>query len=579
LRTFSYILAFIFSLACGITSAQKGYSLLIKAHDHQEVIDNIQYKHNFPDKASRRQELQNYLFTLYDNAYLTAAYDSLREDSLNLAAYISTGEIYKWARLGKGNVDEGILSETGFREKLYRDKPLHFRDVKRVQEKILLWCENNGYPFASIKLDSVQVNGNTIAAQLKLTKNNLVRIDSISIRGNAKIAPIYIYRYLGIKPGDLYRESAVRNIGTRIRELPFLRESKPAVVVFTPGSAKVILFLDKKRSSQVDGIAGLLPDNKTGKLLFTGDLHLKLQNSLSHGELIDITARKLQVQTQDVRTHLTYPFLFSTPFGVDHIFKLYKKDTTWVDVQQNIGLQYLLIGGDYFKVFVNTRKSDLLSTKAFQNATALPPYADVSTVLYGIGYRTERLDYRFNPRKGFTIAASASTGNKKIRRNARLNPVVYEQLPLVSAQYNGELEAAVYLPVRERAAIKAGLQGAGIYSSAELFRNELFRIGGLHTLRGVDEESINASAYSVLTLEYRYLLEQNSYLYLFTDGAWYENRSRDGYIKDTPFGFGAGISFETKAGIFSINYALGRQFNNPIQLRSGKVHFGILSYF
>jgi hemolysin activation/secretion protein len=111
------------------------------------------------------------------------------------------------------------------------------------------------------------------------------------------------------------------------------------------------------------------------------------------------------------------------------------------------------------------------------------------------------------------------------------------------------------------------------------FQNELLRIGGLKTLRGFDEESIFTTSYSIFTLEYRFLLEQNSYIYLFGDGAWYENNNVKEYVNDTPIGFGAGISFETKAGIFSINYALGKQFDNPIQLRSGKIHFGIVNYF
>ncbi|MCC6690169.1 MAG: hypothetical protein IT235_01425, partial [Bacteroidia bacterium] len=50
-------------------------------------------------------------------------------------------------------------------------------------------------------------------------------------------------------------------------------------------------------------------------------------------------------------------------------------------------------------------------------------------------------------------------------------------------------------------------------------------------------------------------------------------------VHDTPYGFGAGTSFETKAGIFSLDYALGSQLGNPIYLKSGKIHFGIVSYF
>lgn len=574
-----YILLISLIALCTQLGAQGRYSLEIRSVKNEEAIKKITYRKSFPDKTSREKELRNFLLALHDNAYLAAAFDSVTGDSIRAVAYVNTGEMYKWAKLEKGNVDEGLLSEIGFREKVYRDKPLHYRDVKRLQEKILVYCENNGYPFASVKLDSVIIGESSISARLKLTKNNLYRIDSIEIKGNAKITPMYVYRYLGIRPGDLYKENVIRNISIRIRELAFLKETKPATVLFTEEDAKIVLYLEKKKASQVDGIAGLLPDANTGKLLFTGDVHLKLQNALGRGELIDINARKLQAQTQDVKTRLTYPFLFSTPFGVDHIFKLYKKDTTWIDVNQNIGIQYLLIGGDYFKVFLNSRKSDLLSTRGLQHVTVLPPYADINVLMYGIAYRTERLDYRLNPRKGVSLGISASAGNKRIKKNLRLNPVIYEDLPLTSTQYNGEIEAAAFIPVRERSTVKLGVQGAGIYSTSELFRNELFRIGGLRSLRGFDEESINASAYSIFTLEYRYLLEQNSYLYLFGDGAWYENNSYDDYVNDLPFGFGAGISFETKAGIFSLSYALGKQFDNPIQIRSGKVHFGIVSYF
>jgi len=50
-------------------------------------------------------------------------------------------------------------------------------------------------------------------------------------------------------------------------------------------------------------------------------------------------------------------------------------------------------------------------------------------------------------------------------------------------------------------------------------------------------------------------------------------------MKDHPFGFGAGFSFGTNIGIFSISYALGQQLNNPILMRNGKVHFGYIAYF
>ena len=147
-------------------------------------------------------------------------------------------------------------------------------------------------------------------------------------------------------------------------------------------------------------------------------------------------------------------------------------------------------------------------------------------------------------------------------------------------QYSSEIEAMLFIPIKNRGTIKIGNQSAWLENST-LFLNDLYRIGGLKTLRGFDEESILASIYSIFTLEYRFLFEENSYLFFFSDAAYYENRgiSFSGDRYDAPYSIGTGISFQTKAGIFSINYALGSQYGNAIDLRRGKVHFGIVSHF
>ncbi len=557
------------------------FSLLITSPKDEILLKKLEYKKTFKTRSERDKELQNVLFTCYDNAYLLASYDSLRNDSSFMKAYLEFGVQYKWAKLSKGNLDEGVLSEIGFREKLYSNKPLYYKNIKKIEEKIISYYENHGYPFASVKLDSITISDNSMSAQLKLDKNISEKIDSVVIKGNAKIAPVFLYNYLGVKPGSPYNESMLKKVNTRIAELPFVRSTKPATITFTDKFNKLILNLEKKRASQFDGIIGILPDDKTGKVLFTGDVQLKLQNSLGRGELIDLNWRRLQTQTQDLKLRLVYPFLFHTPFGVDYTFKLYKKDTTFLEVNQNVGIQYLLNGGNYIKIFYNNKTSSLLSTKGYENITTLPPYADVSTNMYGIGLKYERVDYRLNPRKGFTVLMNASVGTKDIKKNAKVNPIAYDNIEhLSSTIYNGDFEGAIFLPLFSRNTIKIRSQDAFLYGPT-IFQNELLRIGGLKSLRGFDEESIYASAYSIFTIEYRFILEQNSYLYLFGDQAYYENHSANLKLveHDTPYGFGAGISFQTKAGIFSISYALGSQQNNKIELKSGKIHFGIVNYF
>jgi len=130
-----------------------------------------------------------------------------------------------------------------------------------------------------------------------------------------------------------------------------------------------------------------------------------------------------------------------------------------------------------------------------------------------------------------------------------------------------------YIKVVKNHVIKLSSQFGSVFGNT-IYKNELFRIGGLRTLRGFDEESIYASTYVIPTIEYRFLFEKNSNLFLFVEGAWYENNNVLSYISDTPASVGAGINFETKAGIFNLSYAVGKQFGNSFDLRIGKSMLG-----
>jgi outer membrane protein insertion porin family len=46
-----------------------------------------------------------------------------------------------------------------------------------------------------------------------------------------------------------------------------------------------------------------------------------------------------------------------------------------------------------------------------------------------------------------------------------------------------------------------------------------------------------------------------------------------------PMSVGAGINFETKAGIFNLSYAIGKQQGNGFDLRIGKIHAGLTALF
>jgi len=98
-------------------------------------------------------------------------------------------------------------------------------------------------------------------------------------------------------------------------------------------------------------------------------------------------------------------------------------------------------------------------------------------------------------------------------------------------------------------------------------------------LRGFDEESIFASEYAVLTTEYRYLIGLNSYLFTFIDAGWAGDRSNGAHTNNAFLGAGAGMAFETKAGIFNISYAAGKRDDTKFNLRQSKIHLGYINFF
>jgi hemolysin activation/secretion protein len=185
------------------------------------------------------------------------------------------------------------------------------------------------------------------------------------------------------------------------------------------------------------------------------------------------------------------------------------------------------------------------------------------------------------------MRASFQVGNKKIKpSNSILNlksddfsyASLYDSIDAKSLQMLVRWTFNAYLPLSKRNIVKLGIQGQALIND-NLLDNELLRIGGNKLLRGFDEEALFVAHYNILTAEYRFILEQNSYMYAFVDAA-YTGRTRDGkYQKDFPLGFGAGMAFETKAGIFGISYALGRQTDVPLDFRSSKIHFGYVNIF
>lgn len=528
---------------------------------------------------------------LQENGYLAASIDSLVQTDTAIKAWIFKGGNYRWARLSFQQLPKALLNDVGLRERDWENKVISPARFAALSEKLLRYCEDNGYPFAATSLDNMVPTDKGINADLVLDRGSLVRIDSLVIEGEVEVARDFIQNYLGIHQGDLYNESQIRLISKKLSELAFLQESSPWKMDFTIAENKLKIFLKEKKANQLNGLIGLQPNTvETGKFMLTADVQVALKNALGYGESISLSYLNMQYKSPRFHVDLALPYLFGTPFGVEGSFDLFKKDTTFVRVSFEGGIRYQLNATDYVKLSYQSYSNRIVNADLNYVALnkKLPDNLDIATRGAGIEFLMDRTDYKLNPRKGWQGKVSASALVREVKKNESIISIddgsgfdyasLYDTLNNDKYQYRLMAALSYYHPLGRSLVLKAGYNG-GYLSGSRLFLNELYQIGGFKLLRGFDEQSIYANQYHVGTIELRVLLGGNSYFYLFSDNAYVQTQLDAINRQDYPVSLGTGITLENKSGIFNIALGLGKHSGETFQFNQTKIHFGYIAYF
>ena len=577
--------AFVTQLYC-----QRHYNLVIRSIDKDSsfIANNLGLQTTFQNVADCNKYVNNLPFVLQQKGYIAASVDSLKETNNHTVVYLFLGEKYDLLNLHVRNQDKHFLQLVGW-EYEEKQKATNFAEYIVFSEKLLDYFEDNGYPFAKINLDSISIRVNQIEAVLNIDKGYLYHIDSIRMYGPAKISRNFIHHYLNIEKGAAYSKEKLVKIDNRLLELPYLQQVQPWDVTMLNTGSIVNLYLASKKSNQVNVLAGFLPSNQQlgGKLLLTVDANLQMQNALGGGETLGLIWQQIQPKSPRLHLQFTQPYMFNSPFGVDFLFDLYKKDSSFLNINGQIGLLYMLSPNKTGKVILQTQRTNVLQidTPNIKLSRRLPDIGDVSSVNLGVDYTIANTDYRFNPRRGNELAISAFAGNKTIRKNTAITGIkdssfdfgtLYDSIKLKTYQFRLKATAAQYFKTGKQTVLKTGVN-AGWYESPSYFRNELFQIGGYRLLRGFDEESIYANSYVTGTIEYRYLVGLNSNFFVFSDVGWSNNsiiRQSNTYLSA-----GLGLSLETKGGIFNISYAVGKRNDVNFDIKQSKIHIGYVSIF
>lgn len=556
----------------------------------------VDFKYNTENSYASEKDLLSSIDQIqkeaFENGYLNFSLNSFMQiDSFSFKGAIIIGKQYFWDVIDLKIKGPNIPN---YLKPKLENKIISSVQIFKLYKSIVTYYQNNGFPFTEIKFDSLYFNDNILSGILDVNVKQRVYFDTLIIEGNPRLKTYYIQNYLGIIEGQLYSEEIFKSIERKIKELPFVQLTSKPTICFVKNKAIIKLSLQHKSSNFINGIIGILPNstsslnqNYKNNLVITGDLKLSLGNAFKYGEKIKLNWKRIQIETQQLNASTEVPYLFKSLFGINYELDLLKQDTSFINYKNKIGIIYSLGAKRNLKAFWENEGTNKLTDIPILN-TKLSSI-NSATNSYGLQFLMDERDYKLNPRKGFLMKVFVRAGIKKltgITENGRiLIPLTSTEVittsisaPQVSKIYEAKLHFEIFLPILKVTSIKLGTN-MGWLQNRYLLDNDLTRLGGFINLRGFDESSIFASAYSINTFEYRILFEQNSHVSIFYDQGIIVKKTLIENTTNYPFGVGVGVNFQTKPGIFSVSYAIGKQNGNPIDFSVAKIHFGFVNLF
>ena len=499
---------------------------------------------------------------LVKSAYLSASIDSLTKDSSIYYAYLHIGKLYRWGNLNTSDVDHEVVKISGI-DKL-NGKIVDFENFRKRQEKLLDYYVASGFPFMQTGLDSLAVKNSLFDAKLNINKNKKFYFDTIYVKGKVNISKKLVYRYIGIKPGDVFNQGKVDGIDNNLNKLAYLTVAKSTELEFFDGKADVFVYLKKKKSNYFSGIIGFSSNEKeNNKLQLTGNIGLNLNNSFGIGENINLRWESYKDSSQFLTTGFSFPYLFFLPIGFSAGFQLDKDMLDYLNLNYSFAFSYDVNVENSFLLYFKRNRSFLINTET-ENASN---YENTNSYTLGLSVAVNKTNRLFVPQNGFNVRLYSGYGNRWAEQSGN------------SSVIEAGFDAAYYWQITNNLTFSFKNSSKGMFQDEGFYENEMFKLGGIKSIRGFDEKSILATAYSIFTLEPRFFIGDYSFLSIFGDYIYFEIDALEQTKINSGYGLGTGISIDTKAGILSLNFAVGKLNDNPFRLSNTKVHFVYVARF
>ena len=337
----------------------------------------------------------------------------------------------------------------------------------------------------------------------------------------------------------------------------FVKQTKYPEILFTKDSTKVYVYLEKTKPNTFDGYIGFTNDENK-KVVFSGYLDLVLNNILNSGEKFALYWKSDGQDQKTFNLGVEIPYVFKSPFGLKAQLNIFKQDSTYQNTKTAIDLGYYFNYNTRFYIgYQSTESSDIQNA----NTTSLSDFNNsfLTTSLDFVDFKND--DFLFPEKTYFDL--KIGTG----KRDSKL---------IADNQFFGSLLIRHNLYLNDKNIINIKSQNFYLQSGNYIV-NELQRFGGINSIRGFNENSLQGNLFGSILSEYRYVLSPNLYVHTIIDYAYLQDKTSNANENLVGLGFGFGLL--TKNGLFNIVYANGSTNNQAIKLSNSIVHISFKASF
>ncbi len=517
----------------------------LSAQKNVWIIDGDSIAARFEDSVSAHRAVRKFLNAQILNGYVYASLDSSTFDRDSYYFDIHLGTRERWS-------PSQVLIDS-----------MPSSSKKRQIGDQLAKLGDNGYPFATLRLFDVERREEGITAEVYITSEEFIQYDTLVVQNSkTDLKKEYLWKYLGLEPGEPYSESAFRKIPLKVaRSNLFDLNSDPDLAI-ADGRAIVYLDIKENQVSSFEGLAGLQRvDNRS---VLMGYLNLTLGNLFSSGKELSLNWNRFQSESQKLNVRYSNPYIFLTDINVGGEVDIIRQDTSFTSTSYQLNASSEFFSSMWFGI----QFSRFLSTSLRESTDMLTE--NVKTSWYGINLSTLANKNYFERRSYFGYSSSLELGDRRVlATNSSVTP---NQLV-----FRINLESQAQLEFGSRSSFVFN----GVYDVLRNefpFQNEMIRLGGLKSFRGFNEFELFVTEAITGQFEYRYYFERLSYLQVFTDlGLINSPNFGDNLRSIASFGFGFGL--QTDGGVFNLVLANGMRPDDQFNFTYTNVHFGYVSRF